>query len=67
MMPVSRYEGLTPIANWINEANIEVARLQLPNPAFRDASIERFNAGIAQDADTRVVGGTCAEWKWAQR
>lgn len=42
---------MTPIANWINEANIELARLQLPNPAFRDASIERFNAGIAQDAD----------------
>ncbi len=49
--PISEYEGMTPIANWINEANIEMARLQMPNPAFRDASIERFNAGIARDAD----------------
>lgn len=49
--PISEYEGVTPIASWINETNIEMARLQMPNPDFRLASIGRFNAAIAQDAN----------------
>ncbi|MEE9133629.1 MAG: hypothetical protein V3U13_08715 [Gemmatimonadota bacterium] len=49
--PISEYEGVTPIPNWINERNIVQARPQIPNPDFRDATIERFNAAIARDAD----------------
>jgi hypothetical protein len=49
--PISEYAGVTVIPGWINEANIEYARRQLPNPALRDASIEMLNSGIAQDAD----------------
>ncbi|MFW5785878.1 MAG: ChaN family lipoprotein [bacterium] len=49
--PFAEVEGVTPIPNFINESNIEVARAQSPNPAFRDASIHRFNEAIASDAD----------------
>jgi len=48
--PLSEYEGVTPIANWVNESNLEHARAQSPNPSFRQASIEEFNNGIANDA-----------------
>lgn len=49
--PFAEVEGVTPIADFINEANIAFARAQSPNPAFRDASIQRFNQAIAWDAD----------------
>ncbi len=48
--PISRYEGVTPIPGWINEANLEHARAQSPNPAYRDATCETFNLAIARDA-----------------
>jgi hypothetical protein len=50
-MPVSQYTGVTPIPDFVNESNVETARLQSPNPAFRQTSIEDFNKAIAADAD----------------
>jgi hypothetical protein len=50
-MPISRYTGVTPIADFVNENNLEVARLQSPNPWFRTRSIRDFNKAIAADAD----------------
>lgn len=50
-MPLSKYQGVTPIDGFINEKNIEEARLQSSNPGLRDAPVERFNRGIAVDAD----------------
>jgi hypothetical protein len=49
--PIFEYEGVTPILNWVNEGNLERARSQSPDPAFRSATAERFNSGIARDAD----------------
>jgi hypothetical protein len=49
--PFSEYEAVTPIADFINERNIDVARQQSPNPRFRKATIEEFNDGIARDAE----------------
>ena len=48
--PISRYEGVTPIADWINGDNLAHARSQSPNPAYRDATCEAFNLAIAHDA-----------------
>ncbi len=48
--PISEYVGVTPIPGWVNESNLEFARAQSPNPAFREASAEDFNEGIARDA-----------------
>lgn len=41
-MPLSEYMGVTPIEGFVNERNIEQARLQSPDPSFRNASIEDF-------------------------
>jgi hypothetical protein len=49
--PISEYQGVTPISNWVNEGNIELARTQSPNPKFRDASVQEFNRIIAKDAE----------------
>lgn len=49
--PISEYAGMTAIPGWINDTNIDEARRQMPNPAFRAASIARFNRAIARDAD----------------
>jgi len=49
--PISEFEGVTPIPDWIHEGNLETARSQMPNPSFRDASIDAFNSGMARDAD----------------
>lgn len=49
--PISSYEGVTPVPGWINDDNLERARRQSPNPAFRAASVQSFNEAIAQDAD----------------
>jgi hypothetical protein len=49
--PISEYVGVTPIPGWVNESNLERARAQSPNPRFREASVDQFNAGIAQDAE----------------
>ena len=50
-MPISYYTGVTPIKDFINESNLEIARQQSPNPALRTASAQDFNDGIAQDAN----------------
>ena len=49
--PISECVGVTPIPGWVNESNLEIARAQSPNPAFRDASADDFNEGIARDAE----------------
>jgi len=49
--PISEYEGVTPIPGWIHGGNLARARTRSPNPAFRRASIRRFNATIARDAE----------------
>jgi hypothetical protein len=48
--PLSEYEGVTPIPEFINKTNLDYARTQSPNPGFRGASIEQFNRAIASDA-----------------
>jgi len=49
--PLSAYEGVTPIKDFINEANLATAQAQAPNPKFRHASAEEFNRAIAADTD----------------
>ncbi len=51
--PFAEYAGVTPIPDFINEGNIEQARAQSPNVRLRSASIEVFNAGIAEDANVK--------------
>ncbi len=50
---LSEYTGVTPIQGFINEDNLEAAKLQSPNPEFKKASttIEDFNRAIQQDAN----------------
>lgn len=48
--PLSQYEGVTPIVDWIHSGNLSHAQAQSPNPEFRDAGCEEFNAAIAHDA-----------------
>jgi hypothetical protein len=49
--PISEFEGVTPIPDWINARNLDRAREQSPNPAMREDSAEDINRGIARDAD----------------
>jgi hypothetical protein len=49
--PLSEYEGVTPIPDFVNEKNLEQARAQSPNPRLRQAPMEMFNRGVADDAD----------------
>jgi len=49
--PLSAYEGVTPIKDFINETNLAIAQAQSPNPRFRQASAEEFNRAIAADTD----------------
>jgi len=51
--PLSEYEGVTPIGDFVNERNLAQARLQSPDPQFRNASADEFNRQIAKDADVR--------------
>jgi len=48
--PLREYQAVTPIKDFINAGNLAVARAQMPNQKFRDASAEEFNRGIAHDA-----------------
>ena len=48
---LSKYEGVTPIRGFVNEGNIEQARLQSPNPWFRNATIEDFYNAAKEDAN----------------
>jgi hypothetical protein len=50
-MPLGEYEGVNPIVGWVNESNLERARAQFPNPAFRTASAGTINRAIAKDAE----------------
>jgi hypothetical protein len=51
--PLSEYEGVTPIVRFVNENNIEQARLQAPNPKYRDASPEDFFASAMKTANVQ--------------
>ena len=48
--PISEYTGITAINGFINDSNVEQARLQFPNPAFRKSSIKKLNNVIKDDA-----------------
>lgn len=56
--PISRYEPVTPIADFINESNLEYARAHSANPADRTASIADFNQAIAASLE-----GTKKRWR----
>lgn len=49
--PLSEYQGVTPIKDFLNEHNIGEARAQSPNPNMRNMSAEDFNNAIAHDAE----------------
>jgi hypothetical protein len=49
--PLSTYEGVTPIHDWIDQKNIDRARMQIPDPVLRRASVREYNDTIAIDAD----------------
>jgi len=53
--PFSKYEGVTPIKGFINESNLEKARLNTPNLRFRKASVEDFYKTIARTSDVQKV------------
>ena len=44
--PIWRYESVTPIADFIDESNLQYARANSSSPADRTASIADFNRGI---------------------
>jgi hypothetical protein len=52
--PLCEYEGVTPIKDFVNERNLPQARLQSPEPRFRNASVEDFYREIAKPADVRT-------------
>jgi hypothetical protein len=41
---------MTVIEGWITEETLEYAQQQMPNPRFRNATLERFREGIVHDA-----------------
>jgi hypothetical protein len=49
--PLSKYEGVTPIKNFVNETNIEQARAQSPEAKFRAASVQDFYQDTVKTAD----------------
>jgi hypothetical protein len=49
--PFPTYEGVTAIKDFVNEANLEHARAQSPNPEFRHASVEDFYKAALDDAN----------------
>ncbi len=49
--PLLDYQVVTPIKNFINQVNLDVAHAQMPNPKFRHATAEELNRAIAEDAD----------------
>ena len=51
-LPLSQYHGVTPIADFVNASNVDIARQQSPSPRVRDWTVEQFNDAIAEDADT---------------
>jgi len=49
--PLSEYEGVTPIERFVNETNIDRARLATPNPKYRDAPPEEFFVSLMKIAN----------------
>ncbi len=49
--PLSESSGVTTIEDFVNENNLEIARNNAPNPAYRNASAEKFMEAIASEAD----------------
>jgi hypothetical protein len=49
--PLSAYEGVTPIKDFINEQNIDEASAQSPEPSLRKMSADDLNKYIAENAD----------------
>ena len=49
--PLSTYQGVTVIRDFVNEANIEQARAQSSDPEFRHASVEDFYKSALDDAN----------------
>ena len=49
--PFSEYEPVTAISNFINDANIDFAMAQSPDPLFRESSVEAFNNIIAKSTN----------------
>ena len=56
--PISRYEPVTPIVDFVDESNIDYARTNSANPADRTASIEGFNGSSAASLERAKRGGT---------
>lgn len=49
--PFSKYEGVTPIKGFVNESNLQKARMSTPDPRFRNASVEDFYNAMAETSD----------------
>ena len=60
--PISQYDAVTPIADFIDESNIEYARSNSSNPALRTASIADFNQRIASSLE-----GAKKQWREVKR
>jgi len=52
-LPLSKYEGVTPIKDFVNQSNLAIAQSQAPDPKFRRATADDFNRAIVHDADVR--------------
>jgi hypothetical protein len=61
--PISKYDAVTPIPDFINEGNIEYARANSPNPGDRTASIAEFNKSIASSLE----GAKKRWWQFAKQ
>jgi len=57
-LPLSQYEGVTPIKDFVNQANLSTARAQSPEPKFKHASADDFNKEIVAEADIRTRLGS---------
>ncbi|UCH83583.1 MAG: ChaN family lipoprotein [Candidatus Latescibacterota bacterium] len=51
--PLSEYEGVSPIERFVNEKNIDRARLATSHPKYRDASPEEFFVSLMKIANVQ--------------
>jgi hypothetical protein len=51
--PISEFEGMTPIPDFVNQDNLERARAISWDPRFRDASIGMFQFSLLQSANIK--------------
>lgn len=51
LVPISEYTGVEPIRDFVDEDNLQAARLEAPNPEFRNASVQDFRRAAARAAD----------------